>query len=152
MKKFSIVIVLLLSSGAVFAQSGDSQEVQEVIESLFDGMRAGDSSAVSAAFTSDAIMQTIYTNREGELVKAEGSLGSFLTAVGTPHDQVWDERIGSYSINIDAELASAWTPYQFFVGDNFSHCGVNSFQLMKTGEGWKIFHIVDTRRGQNCIE
>ena len=147
-----LLIALVISAGTVHAQTDEKQEVQKVIEALFDGMRAGDSSAVTKAFTKDAIMQTIMVNREGKPVKIEGSLERFVTAVGTPHEQVWDERIGGFEIKIDAELASVWTPYQFYAGDTFSHCGVNSFQLMKTGEGWKIFHIVDTRRTQSCVE
>ena len=152
MKKISLLLVLLLMGGSAFAQTGDEAEVQKVIEALFDGMRAADSSTVSAAFTTDAIMQSIHLNRDGNLVKSEGSLARFKQAVGTPHDQVWDERIAWFDIKVDADLASAWTPYQFYLGDNFSHCGVNSFQLMKTEEGWKIFHIVDTRRGSDCVE
>jgi hypothetical protein len=40
--------------------------------------------------------------------------------------------------------------YAFFAGDTFSHCGVNAFQLFKGADGWKIFHIADTRRREGC--
>jgi hypothetical protein len=63
-----------------------------------------------------------------------------------------NEKLNGYEIKVDGDLASAWTPYEFYVGEEFSHCGVNSFQLLKTADGWKIFHIVDTRRKDNCVE
>jgi hypothetical protein len=49
-------------------------------------------------------------------------------------------------------MASVWAPYKFYLGDKFSHCGVDVFQLMKTGDGWKIIYIVDTRRKGDCVE
>ena len=48
-------------------------------------------------------------------------------------------------------MANAWTPYQFWFNDQFSHCGVNSFQLIKVDNTWKIFFLVDTRR-KDCEE
>ncbi len=152
MKKIILSLVILTIVGAGAQAQTPESEIQSVIETLFDGMRAGDSSMVASAFTRDAVMQTITQNREGTIVKVDGNLQQFLTAVGTPHEQIWDEKIGGYEIKIDGELASAWTPYQFFVGENFSHCGVNSFQLAKLDGEWKIIYIVDTRRRTNCIE
>jgi hypothetical protein len=51
---------------------------------------------------------------------------------------------------IDGNLASVWTDYKFYIGEKFSHCGVNSFQLFKGDDGWKIIYIIDTRRKDNC--
>ncbi|RYZ94279.1 MAG: hypothetical protein EOP47_28140, partial [Sphingobacteriaceae bacterium] len=61
-------------------------------------------------------------------------------------------RITWGDIKIDGELASVWTPYKFYLGDKFSHCGINFFQLMKMATGWKVIYIVDTRRKDNCPE
>ena len=71
----------------------------------------------------------------------------FLKMVAKPHTEVYDERISFTSILIDDNLATAWTPYRFYIGETFSHQGVNAFQLVKTREGeWKILSIIDTRR------
>ena len=151
MKNLIALLIALSMGHAVNAQTPE-REVQTVIETLFDGMRAGDSAMVASAFTRDAIMQTVVANQAGVIVKREGSLPQFLIAVGTPHDQVWDERIAGYEIKIDGDLASVWTPYQFYAGDNFSHCGVNSFQMARLNGKWKIMYIVDTRRQTSCVE
>jgi hypothetical protein len=147
-----ITLFILITPFITVQAQTEEMEVQKVIEHLFDGMRAGDSSMVAQSFSEDAIMQTVMYNREGEVVKVTGSLERFKQSVGTPHDQIWDEKIGSYSIKIDGPLASAWTPYQFYLGDNFSHCGVNSMQLTKLNGEWKIVYLIDTRRGNNCVE
>ncbi len=153
MKKILLLILLTACSvtGAE-AQQTDEQLIKEAINTMFDGMRAGDSTMVASVFTRDAVMQSIAMNREGEVVKISGSLDRFLTAVGTPHDEVWDEQISGFTIQIDGDLASVWTPYKFILGGNFSHCGVNSFQMARLDGDWKVIYIVDTRRRTECVE
>ena len=70
--------------------------------------------------------------------------------MGTPHAQIWDERVEFERVLIDANLASVWAPYEFYLGGTFSHCGYDSFQLVKLDEGWKIAHVIDTRRKEKC--
>ena len=129
----------------------DKEDVVKVIHLLFEGMRKGDSAMVSAVFDKGARMATI-DSRRGEPQFREGSLPRFLNAVGTPHDNVWDERIGDPVVQVDGHLATVWVNYAFYVDDQFSHCGVNAFQLFKGPEGWKIVNLTDTRREDGCKE
>ncbi len=134
-----------------FSQSQD-EEVEAVIKSLFDGMRAKSAGQVAAAFSEEAIMQTIISKPEGNAV-VTSSVGDFAKRIGaTPAETLLDERISDYQIKVDGALATAWTPYRFYVNGNFSHCGVNSFQLVKMSDGWKIVYIIDTRRKEPCEE
>jgi len=132
------------------SSSVEEQAVKTNIQKLFDGMRAGDSSMVSAVFHPEIRMQTVM-EKDGKTILHNGSAEKFLNAVGTPHEIVWDERIMSYEIKVDADMATAWTEYAFYAGEKFSHCGVNAFQFFKDDEkGWLITQIIDTRRKENC--
>lgn len=148
----AITIFVMVLSGAVQAQDSSEQEIQTTIEILFEGMLEADREKITNSFTTDAIMQTVVKTEEGKVAIRNGNLESFVNSIGSAKPGRLNEKIGGYEIKIDGELASAWTPYKFYVGEDFSHCGVNSFQLMKTSGGWKIFHIVDTRRNDNCVE
>jgi hypothetical protein len=77
-------------------------------------------------------------------------LDSFLVAISKPHTEVYDERITFGAVKIDGELAMVWAPYKFYLGEKFSHCGVDSFQLVKINGEWKIQYLIDTRRRQGC--
>lgn len=151
MKKsiFLLLIVFSTLSAPAFCQSEEAA-VKAVIESLFDGMRAKNASQIAATFSENAIMQTIEsTDGIGE-VKA-GSVADFVKGIGSmPADRNLDERITDYQIKVDGPMATVWTPYEFYVNEKFSHCGVNSFQLVKTVAGWKIVYIIDTRRKEKC--
>lgn len=146
---FSLLVFLLSTN--LNAQTADEESVKQVVYQLFEGMRQGDSTMVSAVFTKDAEMHTIFVDKEGAPNLQKGSLQRFLIAVGTPHESVWDEPIWDIEVQIDGNLAQVWTKYAFYLDDKFSHCGVDAFQLFKGNTGWKIFQLTDTRKKEGCV-
>lgn len=145
----SLAVVLTFCSFPCFGQ-GDEAAVKQTITRFFDGMRMSDSVLMKATFAPTAILQTIVRKKDGSTHVETDPIQAFITTVAKPHPQVYDERITFDIIKIDSALASVWTPYKFYVGDTFSHCGVNAFQLVKLAGEWKIQYIIDTRRKDAC--
>ena len=151
-----LLLVALLLRPAAPAQAQSTTDstaardaVLAVVDQLFEGMRAGDSTAVRAVFDDGARMQSI--GQEGGTPSLRtGSVDRFVEAVGRPHDAVWDERIWDPVVQTDGPMAMAWTPYAFYLGDTLSHCGVNAIHLIRRGDAWKVFYLVDTRREDGC--
>ncbi len=135
---------------SAFAQNNEEETIKKTINQLFDGMRKADSSLVKQAFNEGAILQTIAKTKDGKILVKDTDLNSFIASIAKPHPEIYDERIAFTKILIDANLASVWTDYKFYIGERFSHCGVNSFQLVKVGDNWKIVYLIDTRRKENC--
>jgi len=52
--------------------------------------------------------------------------------------QKYRERIWNPEVRINGLTASVIAPYDFWIDGKFSHCGVDTFDLIKTEEGWKI--------------
>ena len=147
---WGLAITLMLSMNSQ-AQSPDHEAVRKVIDQLFEGMRQGDSSMVSGLFHPKAIMMSSYRAEDGTPALKEGSLRDFLTAIGTPHPEIWNEEIWDTEIAIDDDLAQVWTNYAFYEGEKFSHCGIDAFQLVRGMDGqWRIIHLMDTRRKEPC--
>lgn len=144
--------LFIVANFSLTAQSSTEEEVLVPIHKLFDGMRAGDSSMVRAAFHPTARLQTTFTDQDGHPQINTGDLEKFIVNIGTPRDQVYDEQIWSYEVKIEDNLATVWTPYTFYLGDRMSHCGVNAFQLANTTDGWQIIQITDTRKKDGCQE
>ena len=44
-------------------------------------------------------------------------------------------------VKIHKRIAMVWTPYNFWVNEEFSHCGVDVFTMFKTDAGWKIASV-----------
>lgn len=140
--------ILLLSILPIFGFSQTSEEdlVKATVNQLFNGMKASDSVLIKKSFHKNAVLQTITKTAE---VKNE-SINDFALSISKAEKGSLDERITFSNILIDGNLASVWTPYEFYYKGQFSHCGVNSFQLVKSNNEWKIQYIIDTRRKDNC--
>jgi hypothetical protein len=152
MKHLLKTLIILAATNACVAQTAqDNNEILIPVNNLFKGMNMGDSALVHSCFTSSPTIITVAKNKEGVPEMRSGSLQKFLDAVGTPHDQKWNEPIWDVKIQMDGNLAQVWAKYAFYLGKEFSHCGVDAFQLFKGDDGkWRIFHLADTRQKEGC--
>jgi hypothetical protein len=144
-------LILTVVSFSARAQSGEETAIKKTINQLFSAMRDRDTMQLRDAFAATAVLQTIGKTKEGTIQVRTESIDGFIKSVGTPGKELLDERIEFGTILIDGPLATAWTPYRFYLGSQFSHCGVNSFQLVKLNGNWKIQYIIDTRRKEGCL-
>jgi hypothetical protein len=140
----------LLTFAPTAAAQSPEDDVRAVVNRLFDGMRAGDSAMVRQTMHPEAIVRTTFV-RDGVPRLESGSADAFIEAVGSPHDEIWDERIWDVEIRVDPPLAQAWMRYAFFLGEELSHCGVNAMELFHDETVWRIIHVTDTRRSDGCI-
>ncbi|WP_299180820.1 nuclear transport factor 2 family protein [uncultured Chryseobacterium sp.] len=143
-----IVGMIFLFSGWCFGQQSEVQEVEKPIRNLFLAMKTADPELLKTVFAENAIFQTI--TKEG-IVKTD-QVQDFISSISKTSKDDLDERISIEAIHIDGALASVFTPYQFYYKGKFSHCGANSFQLVKQNGTWKIQYLIDTRRKDNCKE
>jgi Putative lumazine-binding len=149
MRKNIISLFVLFSIFNIKAQTAEDS-VKMTINHFFEGMKKSDTTLIKSTMMESIVFQTIAKNKEGELFVRTENVAAFLTSIATPRKEVADERITFETIKIDANLASVWTPYKFYMGEKFSHCGANSFQLVRQNGVWKIQYIIDTRRKQGC--
>lgn len=141
-----LAIAALLFSTFCFGQQ--NQEIEKPIRNLFLGMKNADPELMKSAFAENAILQSI--SKDGT-VKNE-NVQEFIASVSKFSKDDLDEKIIIDAIHSDGGLASVFTPYSFYFKGKFSHCGANSFQLVKQQNDWKIQYIIDTRRKENCRE
>ena len=145
-----VLLVAMEAPAPVAAQESEEAAVMAAVEAMFDAMRAGDSAAMRAVLHPSATGASVSVREGVSTLDREETLDGFVQAVGTPHEEVWDERIWDAEVRVDGNLATAWMKYAFYLGDQLSHCGVDAFQLFKGEDGWKVFHVADTRRREGC--
>lgn len=151
MKSIYFILFALASVPAFSQSANEDAAIMEPITRLFTGMNKGDSALVRSAFAKEITMATVLKDKSGNtVVRRELSLAGFLKAVGTPHAEAWSEPIWDTKIERDGNFAQVWTRYAFYLGKKFSHCGVDAFQLVNDGGGWRIIHLADTRQTAGC--
>lgn len=108
-------------------------------------MKAHDTAAITALFVPGATLASM---------DAEGKI------VITPADK-WAERIGANK-NLLVErmhnpkvlehgpIAVLWAEYDFHLNGTLTHCGIDLFNLLKTGGSWKITAISFTSETTGC--
>lgn len=145
-----LILFMLFFSITTLAVAQEN-EIKQTINLFFKGLQNGDTITIKETINKEFSLKTLYTNNEGRSVLKNESKEVFFNAVANKKEEdVWEEKLLSYAINIDANLATVWTPYRFYFNEKFSHCGVNSFQLFNNNGHWEIITIVDTRRKENC--
>ncbi|MDY2587579.1 nuclear transport factor 2 family protein [Winogradskyella aquimaris] len=150
MKKLLALLILCLGLN-LNAQDSEKQRVKATIIKFFEAFHKQDTTTLKAMAKGDIKLQSISVNREGQSVLSESEYGQFLKSIASiPAENTFEEKLLSFNIQVDGNMANAWTPYEFWYNGNFSHCGVNSFQLMKGDNEWKIIYLVDTRRREGC--
>ena len=147
-------ILILLTAMLLFSKKSNSQtaadSVKAVINQLFAAMLNADAAKLKETFADSAILQTIRKNKEGSFITETEKVSDFADFISTVKKDSADERITFESIKIDGPLAAVWAPYNFYYNGIFSHCGVDSFQLLRINGRWKIIYLIDTRRKQGC--
>lgn len=150
MKKLTFFLSFLCVASLTQAQQADEKAaIRAVIDQLFHAMRANDSTLAAPLFHESAVLKSIGGDKGMAKMHASTYQG-FVTAIGTPHEGVWDEHIGNVQIMVDGNFAIAWMDFTFYLNDQKLHCGVNMFQFVATADGWKIIGITDTRRKGEC--
>jgi hypothetical protein len=148
---FIATLLTLSTSGALAQSSTEEAAVKAVVTKLFKAMELGDSAMLTSTFYKPVTLATIVRDKSGNTVlRPESSIDEFAKAVGTPHKEIWHEEIWDVKVQLDGDFAQAWCDYAFYVDKTFSHCGVDAFHLIKSKDGWKIFHLADTRRKTGC--
>jgi hypothetical protein len=149
MKTILFAIIFSLSVSAAFGQNAKNEDVKspaEVPERLFAAMREKNFEAIRSLFIADGQLVAIDKPRDGKgisrmrVFKAD----AFAKMISEAKGAEFIEKMPSKELEINGDFALVTGRYTFHVGEKFSHCGVNSFHLVKTETGWKIANAAST--------
>ncbi|CAM1359628.1 putative lumazine-binding [Tenacibaculum sediminilitoris] len=150
-KIITILIVFILSTIVNAQENSEKKAIENTIEIFFEGLHKGDSTLVSSTLNSAIHIQTTHTDKGGKKILVTESKTKLLTSIANKKaEHTYLEKLLSWDVKIDGNLASVWIPYEFYLNGKFSHCGANSFQLFNNNGKWEIIYLVDMRRRANC--
>src|SRR5579862_4529623 len=119
---FALFIIFILPAQAAISQSANEKEmVMKPIKQLFEAMKKGDSAMLRKSFAKQVTMTRVGKDKTGKpTIHHETSIDGFAKSISTPHAETYNEMIWDEKIEIDGNLAQAWTSYAFYVGKKFS--------------------------------
>lgn len=143
MKSFIVCFFLLFG----LSSNAQKQEVQKTIEYFFEGFHQKDTTKIKSVCAENMILQSISESvTKGNKLSDESAKKFYKSIASIPLGMKFQEKILSYTIQIDGTMAHVWAPYEFYLNNKLSHSGVNTFTLFKEKDSWKIIYLIDTRR------
>jgi uncharacterized protein YecT (DUF1311 family) len=118
--------------------------VTEAANRLFAAMEERDTAALRTLMHPRA--QIVSVASTGVSVR---SADEWIGGLGRTSDALI-ERMWDAEVEIDGDLAPLWAPYDFHLGERFSHCGMDAFQFVREGGAWKMISVTFTRRTTGC--
>jgi hypothetical protein len=148
MARIALVLALMAGSAAPLRAQHATHGPLAVVEQLFNAMRVRDTLTMRTLVDPHARLVSVGV-RDGQPILRRATMDEWISAVGSATVEL-DERIWDAKVEVDHELATVWVKYEFVLDGQFSHCGVDAFQLFKGPAGWRIFQVADTQRRENC--
>ena len=155
-KQFVLFALLLITVGVKAQDSNteavdEKQKIKKVVETFFEGFHKQDSTIIKSTIADHVVLQTTGRNPEGKTLFRNEEFSKFLKSIVSIPDSInFQEKLTSFSIQVDRTMANAWVGYEFWLNGNFSHCGINSFQMVNFDGEWKIIYLIDTRGKEGC--
>ena len=114
-----------------------------VVQRLFDALETGDEGLLREVMDPSVVMHFTET-RDGETTFGSASVDALATRITTSEAPLI-ERFWDPTVMVNGELMTVWTPYDFYVGTEFSHCGIDVVTMLNEGGTPRIVALSWTR-------
>ena len=146
--KYLLISVLLTAATTLHAQRApDEKAVLEVVHKFFDALEKQDTAEFRGTFFAGARNFAVIDMKDSIVVR-----GQLARDFRFRPGQIVKERMREAvtEVNIHNNIAMVWAPYDLWVNETFSHCGVDVFTLIKDRQGWRIASVSYTIEREGC--
>ncbi len=139
------------SAAPAVPQSEDEAAVLATMDQMMLAISANDLQGMAALQTAEGMTYRARALENGEMdiVAAPNAYRVDSARVG---ERVYRERYWSPTVMIRGSIAVVWTPYEFWIDGETSHCGIDVFDFIKTDGVWRISNSMWTVEPDACAE
>jgi len=144
----SLIVCFFIFSYQSAGQSRDEkEEVLKVARLFFEALEKHDSVIFNKILMKDSYNYIVVD--QGDSAKLFSRLHK---NSNFKSDRVIKERMrdAEVIVQIHKRIATVWAPYDLWLNDKYSHCGVDAFIMMKEKDGWKIGTISFSVEKEGC--
>jgi hypothetical protein len=135
----AVVVACVATPSRALAQASVDPErdaVLAVVQSFFDTMAAKDATTARKILLPEGRFYAVGDQASKVRIRTftvEEYLFDLPAMKQTVRERIWNP-----DVHIRGFIAHVWTPYDFWTNGKLSHCGIDSFDLIKTEQGWRI--------------
>jgi hypothetical protein len=144
----TISLVLFPIPGPAEKPDEEVGAVVEVVKDFFRVIETSDLSLAKKIMLPGSSYHSTRQNQGKQVVKTstyDEVLKSFTAAQTRYREEMFDPEV-----KVHKDIAILWARYKFYRDGKFSHCGVDSFSLIKVEGKWKIAAVVYTVEATGC--
>lgn len=131
-RRFSALILCCLFGAAIAQEDAD---VLAVADRALERISADDWAGLAALMIPEAM---VYVGIQDE----DGSYRTMTRTYEETRDRAMEvdleERGWDPTVLVSGTIAVVWYPYDIYVDGEWSHCGIDIFNMIQTDEGWRI--------------
>lgn len=123
-----------------------SDDPAAIPDMLFGAMREKNAEKIAFLFTTGGQLIAIDKPKDGKGVSTTRLFtgDAFSKMIAGAKAGEFIEKMPEKDVKVTGDLATVSGRYTFYVGDKFSHCGTNTFHLVRTDAGWRIANGAST--------
>lgn len=149
MLKPLVLVTTFTVSSFGLSQTDERIAILETVQKFFDSIETRDQDLLESILVPESLNISARHIEGNEVSLNIMSYADMVTALTRPGrkaiERSWDE-----TVLIQGNIAVVWTPYDFHIDGDFSHCGIDSFQLIKRESRWLISNSSWTLETENC--
>jgi len=146
----SMVVALLVVPNCLSGNSENEQKnVLTVVNQFLQMLETGDTELAKKILVKEGSNFSLREKGEGSFDIRFTTYESLIKSLPKTKGK-YKEVIKKPKVLLYKGMAVVWAPYRFYIDGEFSHCGIDSFSLVKDGEKWKIASIIYTVEKKLC--
>ena len=127
----------------------DTANVLTPVNALLAAIAARDGAAILAQVRPDGSATAAVERPDGTRAIRRQGWAEFAAQV-RPGPERYAERLLDPAVEVDGDVAMAWSPYVFTVDGRVDHCGADHFDLVREGARWRILNVTWSQRTTGC--
>ena len=136
----AVVLTLIVPRAHAQTVDAESKAVIAVADSVLAALSSGDSKMLARLTMDSAVVGG--AGLRGGVESA--SLRPWAVYINRTGPSTFTERGFGATARVQDRVAQVWMPYDLYLGDKWSHCGVDTFTLMKREGHWRVASLIYT--------
>lgn len=146
------VLCIVLTPSAQAQSDQDEAAILSTIDAFFAALSNRDRENLEALTVPGSLNISASVEADGTSRFSSRNYDELIAALSSPSANKPLERYWDATVLVRGDIAVFWAPYDFHVGSQFSHCGIDSFQLIRRQGKWLITNLSWTSERDACPE
>jgi Putative lumazine-binding len=132
-------------------QPGEEAAILAVVDGFMHAVTEQDAAAMARMQTADGMTYSWRPAKTGGM-EIVGRSNAYWADPKNKNPRALRERYWSPNVHIRGGIAQVWAPYEFWIDGKTSHCGIDTFDMVKVGGEWRIANATWTVEPDACAE